>query len=112
VPVEDKTPTFREYTKEGDEVFTESSEDDDDDDDDDSDEEIQRYMNPDFDNAKGIKKIEYVSPAVIFNHLMQKSMKKKDKWIFVCFPRLPIWYMLICNRSLVSSLRPTLLSAY
>ncbi|PCH01081.1 Hypothetical protein PENO1_044640 [Penicillium occitanis (nom. inval.)] len=84
VPLEDKTPTFREYTKEGEEVLTESSEDgDDESDEEDSDEEIQRYMNPDFDNAKGIKKIEYVSPAVIFNHLMQKSLKKRDKWIFV-----------------------------
>uniref|UniRef100_A0A093XIJ8 Putative membrane protein ycf1 n=1 Tax=Talaromyces marneffei PM1 TaxID=1077442 RepID=A0A093XIJ8_TALMA len=89
VPVEDKTPTFREYTKEGNEMLTESSEEDDDDDaededdEEDEDEEIQRYMNPAFDNAKGIKKIEYVSPAVIFNHLMQKSLKKKDKWIFV-----------------------------
>ncbi|EED16189.1 IQ calmodulin-binding motif protein [Talaromyces stipitatus ATCC 10500] len=85
VPVGDKTPTFQEYTKEGDEVIT--SEDDDDEDEDDSDEEsdeeIQRYVNPDFDNAKGIKKIEYVSPAVVFNHLMQKSLKKRDKWIFV-----------------------------
>lgn len=83
VPVEDKTPTFREYTKEGDEVLTTDSDDGDDEDEEDSDEEIQRYMNPDFDNAKGIKKIEYVSPAVIFNHLMQKSLKKRDKWIFV-----------------------------
>ena len=89
VPLEDKTPTFREYTKEGEEVLTESSEDDDEED---SDEEIQRYINPDFDNAKGIKKIEYVSPAVIFNHLMQRSLKKKDKWIFVS----PLSFPLIC----------------
>jgi hypothetical protein len=40
-------------------------------------------MNPDFDEAKGVKKIAYVSPAVIFNQLMRKSLKKKDKWIFV-----------------------------
>lgn len=93
VPLEDKTPTFREYTKEGEEVLTESSEDgDDESDEEDSDEEIQRYMNPDFDNAKGIKKIEYVSPAVIFNHLMQKSLKKRDKWIFV----RPLPFPFIC----------------
>lgn len=89
VPVDDKTPSFRQYTAEGDMVVDSSDDDDSDDDDEeekeDSDEEVQRYMNPDFDDAKGIKKIEYVSPAVIFNHLMQKSLKKKDKWIFVSF---------------------------
>lgn len=96
VPVEDKTPTFREYSKHGVEILTSDDDDDEDDEDDDedeeeeedgneedSDEEVRRYMNPDFDHAKGIKKIEYVSPAVIFNHLMRKSLKKKDKWIFV-----------------------------
>jgi hypothetical protein len=88
VPVDDNTPSFREYTEEGDEVVGSSSStssDDDDGSDESSDDEVQRYVNPDFESAKGIRKIEYVSPAVIFNQLMQKSLKKKDKWIFVRF---------------------------
>jgi hypothetical protein len=88
VPISDRTPTFREYTAEGDEILTDSSSDENSNlsgsDEEDSDEEVRRYVNPDFENAKGIKKIQYVSPAVIFNQLMQKSLKKKDKWIFVC----------------------------
>lgn len=87
VPIKDRTPTFREHTAEGDEIFTESSSDSEDlsgSNEEDSDEEVRRYVNPDFENAKGIKKIQYVSPAVIFNQLMEKSLKKKDKWIFVC----------------------------
>jgi hypothetical protein len=87
VPINERVPTFREHTAEGDEIFTESSSDSDNlsgSDEEDSDEEVRRYVNPDFENAKGIKKVQYVSPAVIFNQLMEKSLKKKDKWIFVC----------------------------
>ncbi|OKL56996.1 hypothetical protein UA08_07716 [Talaromyces atroroseus] len=84
VPVDNNTPSFRQYSEEGDELIgSSSSTSSDDSDDEASDDEVQRYVNPDFENAKGIKKIEYVSPAVIFNQLMQKSLKKKDKWIFV-----------------------------
>ena len=45
--------------------------------------EAEHYANDDFMNATGPAKIAHVSPAVIFNHLMRKSMKKGNKWIFV-----------------------------
>jgi hypothetical protein len=82
VPVEDKTPTFRQYNAEGVEIISESESSSSGES---SGEEMKRYLNPDFDEAKGVKKLAYVSPAVIFNHLMQKSLKKRDKWIFVSF---------------------------
>lgn len=100
VPISDRTPTFREHTAEGDEIFTDSSSEDSalsGSDEEDSDEEVRRYVNPDFENAKGIKKVQYVSPAVIFNQLMQKSLKKKDKWIFVCYSS----YLYRCSADII-----------
>lgn len=90
VPVEDKTPTFRKYNTEGVEVISESGSSSSDSGES-SDEEVKRYLNQDFNEAKGVKKLAYVSPAVIYNHLMQKSLKKRDKWIFVRFLRLCRW---------------------
>lgn len=46
-------------------------------------EEAARYVNYDLQNTKGPKKLTKVDPAVIFNHLMRQSLKKKNKWIFV-----------------------------
>ncbi|GAW21248.1 hypothetical protein ANO14919_107660 [Xylariales sp. No.14919] len=41
-----------------------------------------KYANTDLDNAKGVKKIKYVSAATIFNRLLRKSVRK-NTWIFV-----------------------------
>ncbi|KAJ9193603.1 hypothetical protein DTO021D3_6860 [Paecilomyces variotii] len=84
VPVEDKTPRFRGNSAEGNEIADASSSSSaNDEESDSSSEEVNHYLNHDLNEAKGVKKLAYVSPAVIFNHLMKKSLKKKDKWIFV-----------------------------
>ncbi|CAG8972966.1 hypothetical protein HYALB_00008326 [Hymenoscyphus albidus] len=41
-----------------------------------------KYANPEFNNAKGVKKIRHVSAATIFNKLLRGSVKK-NTWIFV-----------------------------
>lgn len=41
-----------------------------------------KYANPSLDDAKGLKKINHVSAATIFNKLLRKSVKK-NTWIFV-----------------------------
>lgn len=46
------------------------------------DERAEKYANPEFDNAKGMKKIKHVSAATIFNKLLRGSVKK-NTWIFV-----------------------------
>jgi hypothetical protein len=75
VPLDDTGPTFTGTGNHN----SESSEDSDS-----SDEEAERYVNHDLDAAKGLKKIAYVSPATIFNHLMRHSIKGgKHGWIFV-----------------------------
>ncbi|KAL9113343.1 MAG: hypothetical protein Q9227_002384 [Pyrenula ochraceoflavens] len=79
----DPTPTFKSNTS----PTSDSSEDSSDSSEelDSSAEEIEasHYVNEDFERAKGPAKIVHVSPAVVFNHLMRKSMKKGNKWIFV-----------------------------
>lgn len=45
-------------------------------------EEAQHYVNHDFKRAKGLKKLQKVSVAVIFNHLLQSTVKP-GTWIFV-----------------------------
>lgn len=51
---------------------------------DDSHESIRadRYVTPEFDKAKGPKKIRHVTAATIFNKLLRGSVKK-NTWIFV-----------------------------
>ncbi|KAL1879498.1 hypothetical protein Plec18167_003955 [Paecilomyces lecythidis] len=84
VPVEDKVPRFRGNSAEGNVIAdSSSSSSSSDGESDSSSEEVNHYLNHDLNEAKGVKKLAYVSPAVIFNHLMKKSLKKKDKWIFV-----------------------------
>lgn len=46
------------------------------------DERADKYASPEFDNAKGVKKIRHVSAATIFNKLLRGSVKK-NTWIFV-----------------------------
>lgn len=41
-----------------------------------------KYANPEFDNAKGVKKIRHVSAATIFDKLLRKTVRK-NTWIFV-----------------------------
>lgn len=41
-----------------------------------------KYTSPEFDNAKGVKKVKHVSAATIFNKLLRGSVKK-NTWIFV-----------------------------
>jgi hypothetical protein len=41
-----------------------------------------KYASPEFDNAKGAKKVTHVSAATIFNKLLRGSVKK-NTWIFV-----------------------------
>lgn len=41
-----------------------------------------KYANTGFDEAKGVKKINHVSAAIIFNKLLRKSVRK-NTWIFV-----------------------------
>lgn len=76
VPVDDSTPMFR-----SDKKIWESGESSATDDEEES--EAERYVNEDFKNAKGSRKLAHVSPAVIFNHLIRTSMKRGNKWIFV-----------------------------
>jgi hypothetical protein len=45
-------------------------------------ERAEKYASPEFDNAKGMKKIKHVSAATIFNKLLRSSVKK-NTWIFV-----------------------------
>lgn len=42
----------------------------------------ERYVTPEFDKAKGPKKIRHVTAATIFNKLLRGSVKK-NTWIFV-----------------------------
>ena len=48
--------------------------------------EGERYVNEDFHRAKGPAKLKHVSAAVLFNHMVRKSLKKGYKWIFVVDP--------------------------
>jgi hypothetical protein len=41
-----------------------------------------KYASPEFDNARGIKKVKHVSAATIFNKLLRGTIKK-NTWIFV-----------------------------
>jgi hypothetical protein len=41
-----------------------------------------KYATPEFDGAKGMKKVKHVSASTIFNKLLRGSVKK-NTWIFV-----------------------------
>lgn len=86
VSAKDPTPAFREPVhgrrhKQQDPNKDDSS-DSDSESSDDSTQEGKHYVNRDLDNAKGLKKIQYVSAAAVLNHLLQ-STTKKNTWIFV-----------------------------
>jgi hypothetical protein len=82
VPAEDTTPAYapaRAEASQDDNVSSTSSSSDD------TDNESVRaikYATPQFDNAKGVKKVKHVSAATIFNKLLRGSVKK-NTWIFV-----------------------------
>ncbi|KAI9726249.1 MAG: hypothetical protein M1834_009078 [Cirrosporium novae-zelandiae] len=46
------------------------------------DSERNAYSNEEFKNATGPKKLKYISPPIVLNHLLRKSVKK-NTWIFV-----------------------------
>lgn len=88
VPVDSKTPTWREVTqgiKDEDENEAENDETD-------SDsvsgvsvgshEDASKYVNQELHEAKGIKKLKHVSAGAIMNNLLRKTTKK-NTWIFV-----------------------------
>ncbi|KAK2600039.1 hypothetical protein QQS21_005203 [Conoideocrella luteorostrata] len=41
-----------------------------------------KYVDPSFDETKGVKKVTHISASTIFNQLLRKSVKK-NTWIFV-----------------------------
>lgn len=45
-------------------------------------EESKPYETPEFDKAKGLAKLKHISPSVILDQLLQKSIRP-DSWIFV-----------------------------
>lgn len=92
VPINDPAPRFRSYDQSGGENVENPPESDDDEseDEDDREEEAEHYANPGIDEAKGLKKLTQVSPAVIFNQLIRTSVKKGNKWIFVGLASLSI----------------------
>lgn len=55
----------------------------------DSDLDGAHYVNEELQDAKGLKKLQYVSAATVLNHLL-KSTTKKHSWIFVRFQRFPL----------------------
>jgi len=84
VPADDTTPAYREAGAEaatGLQDHSESSSDSEEDTDDTS-ARADKYATPEFDKAKGVKKVSHVSAATIFNKLLRGSVKK-NTWIFV-----------------------------
>ncbi|GAB7341510.1 hypothetical protein MBLNU457_7730t1 [Dothideomycetes sp. NU457] len=87
VPVESKTPTWREVTQ-GIKDEPEATEGDETDSDSvsgvsvGSDEDASKYTNQELHDAKGLKKLKHVSADAIMNNMLRKSTKK-NTWIFV-----------------------------
>ncbi|KAG4430246.1 hypothetical protein IFR05_014272 [Cadophora sp. M221] len=86
VPADDTTPAFRVAEGEAatglqDRDHSDSSSESGDDSDDTS-ARADKYATPEFDKAKGVKKVSHVSAATIFNKLLRGSVKK-NTWIFV-----------------------------
>ena len=79
VPVDDSAPRFREHSAEGDEISQPPSIASSDT----GSDEADGLPGQSFDEARGLKKLTYVSPGIIFYNLMRKSLNKKDEWIFV-----------------------------
>lgn len=88
VPVDDKTPTWREVTTG--EAPQPSLPDSDGDSDSDSvsgistgsNEAADKYTNDELRNAKGLAKLKHVSTNAVTNHMLRKTTKK-NTWIFV-----------------------------
>ncbi|KAK0123243.1 hypothetical protein ONS96_010242 [Cadophora gregata f. sp. sojae] len=84
VPADDATPAYRQPEAEaatGLQDHSESSSDSEEDTDDTA-ARADKYATPEFDKAKGVKKVTHVSAATIFNKLLRGSVKK-NTWIFV-----------------------------
>lgn len=90
VPVESKTPTWREVTRK--EQGKEEPDIDKSDADSDSDsvsgisvgsnEDASKYVNQDLHEAKGLQKLKHISAGSLMNDLLRKTTKK-NTWIFV-----------------------------
>ncbi|RFU28361.1 hypothetical protein B7463_g7967, partial [Scytalidium lignicola] len=85
VPIDDNTPAFSPAAEEAaqrDDTASEASGSNSSESSDEEADRAHRYADPEFDNAKGIKKVRHVSAATIFNKLLRGSVKK-NTWIFV-----------------------------
>ncbi|KAG6058441.1 hypothetical protein E4U32_004612 [Claviceps aff. humidiphila group G2b] len=86
VPIDDPTPAFRpgEIAQHG-HVIDNDSDSSDSDSSAESKREADRaakYVDPNFDKSKGVKKVTHISASTIFNQLLRKSVRK-NTWIFV-----------------------------
>ncbi|TVY58448.1 IQ domain-containing protein IQM6, partial [Lachnellula suecica] len=85
VPAEDTTPAYapvRAEASHDDHHSTSSASSEDSHGTDDEAARADKYATPQYDNAKGMKKVKHVSAATIFNKLLRGSVKK-NTWIFV-----------------------------
>lgn len=82
VPAEDNTPAYAPAGAEASHEENPSSDSDSSNDSENESSRADKYATPQFDNAKGVKKVKHVSAATIFNKLLRGSVKK-NTWIFV-----------------------------
>lgn len=82
MPADDSTPAFRPAEGEAATGLQDHSSDTESDSEEDTDDRADQYATPEFDKAKGLKKVSHVSAATIFNKLLRGSVKK-NTWIFV-----------------------------
>ncbi|RDL33115.1 Uncharacterized protein BP5553_08554 [Venustampulla echinocandica] len=85
VPTEDSTPAYAPAVEDSAYWDERSSSDGSSTSDSDSDDQsiaANKYTTPEFDNARGIKKIRHVSATTIFNKMLRGSVTK-NTWIFV-----------------------------
>lgn len=83
VPTSDPTPKFHYNVRPEQDNSDSSSDSEYDTDENAQGDEGERYVNEEFHRARGPAKIKHVSAAVLFNHMVRKSLQKGHKWIFV-----------------------------
>ncbi|TVY59077.1 IQ domain-containing protein IQM6 [Lachnellula cervina] len=82
VPVDDDTPAFTPAAAEASHGDSHSSSSSSSNGSENESVRADKYATPQFDKAKGVKKVKHVSAATIFNKLLRGSVKK-NTWIFV-----------------------------
>lgn len=83
VPANDKTPAYRQDTRyPGKHPSTTDNDISSSDSGEHSDADGAHYVNQELSDAKGVRKVQYISAAALLNHLLQ-STTKKNTWIFV-----------------------------